>query len=84
MGNPENKKWNFTDASATQTINYANNLKNAKILLVTRSVRHYAVRKYTEGALAGCLLIGNIPPERQDGIHLLYNFLFARISSIYG
>jgi len=67
IGTPGNTAgWNISGSAEEQEIDYASQLKRAKILLVSRSVRHYAVRKYVEGALAGCLLLGNVPDERQD------------------
>ena len=43
---------------------YALELTSAKIVLVTRSHRDYALRKYTEAAFAGSLLVGDIPTEQ--------------------
>jgi hypothetical protein len=43
---------------------YARAMARAKIVLVSGSVNNYALRKYTEAALAGALLIGDIPCER--------------------
>ncbi len=33
---------------------------------ITSSRRNYALRKYHEAAMAGALLIGNVPNERQE------------------
>jgi len=49
-----------------QQIDYAEQMKNSKIVLVTRSRRNYALRKYHEAAMAGALLVGNVPNERQE------------------
>jgi hypothetical protein len=45
---------------------YSAELGRAKIALVTSSRWGYAVQKYGEAAAAGCLIVGNIPLERQD------------------
>ena len=47
-----------------QLTEYAAELQSAKIVFVTRSHRDYALRKYTEAAFAGALLVGDIPTER--------------------
>jgi len=49
----------------TQTEDYANHLKKCKIVFVTSSLRRFALRKYVEAAMAGALLIGDLPAERQ-------------------
>jgi hypothetical protein len=41
-------------------------LQSAKIVCVTSSHRVYALRKYTEAAFAGALLIGDVPTERSS------------------
>ena len=64
--------WSNQDFNATRTSRelqlqeYASRLKASKIVLVTRSHRDYALRKYTEAAFAGSLLVGDIPTERQE------------------
>ena len=49
-----------------QTIDYAADLKRAKIVLVGRSSRNFALRKYPEAAMAGALVLGDIPDERMS------------------
>jgi hypothetical protein len=49
-----------------QYLSYAKAMSRAKIVLVSVAVNNYALRKYTEAALAGALLIGDIPCERAD------------------
>lgn len=47
-----------------QIRDYARMLKSSKILLTDSATVHYSVQKYTEGLMAGCLLIGDIPHDR--------------------
>ena len=49
-----------------QYLEYAHAISRAKIVLVSGSVNNYALRKYTEAAMAGALLIGDIPCERAE------------------
>jgi len=67
MGTPANTLgWDYQNASVEQETDYANDLKNSKIIIVSRSIRQYALRKYSEASIAGALIMGNIPPERQN------------------
>jgi hypothetical protein len=50
----------------TQYDNYVDFLFQCKSVLVTRSQRDYELKKYIETALAGALLIGNIPTRYAD------------------
>eukprot|EP01043_Picozoa_sp_COSAG02_P033810 COSAG02_NODE_2327_length_9127_cov_2.645990_1_plen_905_part_00 len=43
---------------------YADKLKNTKILLTDSASVHYSVQKYTEALVAGCLIVGDIPHDR--------------------
>eukprot|EP01116_Phalansterium_solitarium_P006202 TRINITY_DN18502_c0_g1_i1.p1 TRINITY_DN18502_c0_g1~~TRINITY_DN18502_c0_g1_i1.p1 ORF type:complete len:457 (+),score=128.23 TRINITY_DN18502_c0_g1_i1:230-1600(+) len=49
------------NSSDAQLRAYADTLKTSKIVLCTRPVRQLSLRKYTEAAMAGALVIGNIP-----------------------
>jgi hypothetical protein len=48
-----------------QNLQYIRALQNSKIVICTKSIRNYSVRKYIEAAMAGCLIIGNLPLERR-------------------
>ena len=67
---------NATRRGLEQLWGYASQLKQAKIVLVTKSARDYALRKYTEAAFSGALLIGDIPTERRA----LWQRIVVRIS----
>lgn len=47
----------------SEAIAYANDLGSAKIALVCSSRYRYALAKYTEAAMAGCLVIGDRPDD---------------------
>ena len=47
--------------SEHQLFSYAMALRHSKIVIVTSSSRDYSLRKYVEGAMAGALLVGDIP-----------------------
>lgn len=49
-----------------QVYDYAKDLKRAKICLMDSSLFKYALMKYTEAPMAGCLIVGDIPHERMD------------------
>ena len=49
-----------------QVLSYAQDLKQAKILLTDSSVYKYALMKYIEATMAGCLIIGYIPNDFPD------------------
>jgi hypothetical protein len=51
-------------AAEEQAADYAAQLKRAKIVLVCRSSRNFALRKYVEAAMAGALVVGDVPDER--------------------
>ena len=53
-------------AAIQQTLDYATDLKRSKIVLVGRSSRNFALRKYPEAAMAGALVVGDIPDERMN------------------
>lgn len=44
---------------------YARQLRRAKVCLFDSSIYRYAVRKFVEAALAGCLVVSDMPSERQ-------------------
>jgi hypothetical protein len=44
-----------------QYANYVKFIGNCKSILVTRSIRNYDLRKYTEVAMGGTLMVGNVP-----------------------
>jgi hypothetical protein len=46
-----------------QFADYARHLGRSRIALVLGITHQYALAKYPEAAMAGCLLIGDIPPE---------------------
>ena len=50
---------------AAQRRVYSGLLARAKIALVSSSRHQYALAKYVEAALAGCLLVGDVPDDRQ-------------------
>jgi hypothetical protein len=54
------------DQIQAQYVDYAHHLGRARIALVSSSKFHYALAKYFEAAMAGCLLVGDIPQELQD------------------
>lgn len=57
----------ITGASlAEQQLDFANDLGDSKICLVTGSRWQYSLQKYGEAAAAGCMMIGTIPSDRQD------------------
>jgi len=45
---------------------YADIYKKSKIIITTTTKRQFALKIYTEAALSGALLVGNIPSERQN------------------
>jgi hypothetical protein len=47
---------------------YAADIKNAKICFIDSSAYKYALQKYTEVPLSGCLAVGDVPNERMDEI----------------
>eukprot|EP01112_Ceratiomyxa_fruticulosa_P002803 TRINITY_DN1303_c0_g1_i1.p1 TRINITY_DN1303_c0_g1~~TRINITY_DN1303_c0_g1_i1.p1 ORF type:complete len:451 (-),score=48.18 TRINITY_DN1303_c0_g1_i1:95-1447(-) len=51
---------------ANQYEEYASQLMRAKITLVTSSIYRYALQKFSEAAMAGSLILGEIPLERED------------------
>jgi hypothetical protein len=53
-------------AAEAQAADYAAQLKRAKIVLVCRSTRNFALRKYVEAAMAGALVVGDVPDERMS------------------
>ena len=53
-------------AAVAQSLSYAADLQRAKIVLVGRSSRNFALRKYAEAALAGALVVGDVPDERMS------------------
>jgi hypothetical protein len=58
----ERKSKNITGLKLEEQYSkYAEFLSDCKIVIVTRSVRDFELRKYAEGALSGALLMGNIP-----------------------
>lgn len=50
-------------ATQAQLENYAQQLGRTRCAVVTSSAYHYALAKYAETAMAGCLLVGNVPAE---------------------
>jgi hypothetical protein len=52
--------------SEEQLWSYSQDLKRAKIVIVTRSSRNYSLRKYVEASMAGALLVGNIPENDEQ------------------
>lgn len=48
-----------------QLVNFGADFGRAKICLVTDSRWGYSVQKYVEAAAAGCLIVGNVPLDRQ-------------------
>ena len=66
-GYTELKKGTFSAQEREALIrDYAEEMKRAKICIITPSSYRYALRKYNEAALAGCVLVGGIPDERHD------------------
>lgn len=57
---------NYTANVSTQLEDYVSQLKRAKIVYMCSSIRKFALKKYVEAALAGTLIVGDIPAERQD------------------
>lgn len=53
-------------AAEEQAAEYAAQLKRAKIVLVCRSSRNFALRKYVEAAMSGALVVGDVPDERMS------------------
>jgi hypothetical protein len=51
------------DATRQQFVDYAQHLGRARIALVLGITFDYALAKYPEAAMAGCLLVGEIPRE---------------------
>lgn len=49
-----------------QLVDFGKDLGDAKICLVTDSRWGYSVQKYVEAIAAGCLVIGNVPLDRQS------------------
>lgn len=49
---------------SSQFVDYVAQIKRAKIVLLCSSSRKFALRKYIEAAMAGSLIIGDIPAER--------------------
>jgi hypothetical protein len=47
-----------------QVKDYAKMMQSTKILLTDTAKVHYSVQKYTEGLVAGALLIGDVPHDR--------------------
>jgi len=45
---------------------FAADLRSSKISLVTASNWHYALQKYGESAMAGCLMVGSLPEEDRE------------------
>eukprot|EP01129_Flabellula_baltica_P005281 TRINITY_DN1899_c0_g1_i1.p1 TRINITY_DN1899_c0_g1~~TRINITY_DN1899_c0_g1_i1.p1 ORF type:complete len:398 (-),score=56.90 TRINITY_DN1899_c0_g1_i1:584-1777(-) len=67
LGTPENDQGlTFQGANIWQEQQYAKDLANSKIVFVSQSIRNYSLRKYQEVAMAGALMVGDIPPERQN------------------
>jgi hypothetical protein len=54
------------DHIGDQYVDYANHLGRARLTLVSSSKFHYALAKYFEASMAGCLLIGDVPQELHD------------------
>ena len=60
------KKFNITHTSCEkQVLLYSSYLKRAKIVLTGSSRYKYGLQKYSEIPLAGALMIGDVPNERQ-------------------
>ncbi|KAG0141012.1 hypothetical protein CROQUDRAFT_664417 [Cronartium quercuum f. sp. fusiforme G11] len=65
--NPKDRDPSITaNKQEQQLIEFGNDFGKAKICLVTDSRWGYSVQKYVEAAAAGCLIIGNIPYDRQS------------------
>eukprot|EP00944_MAST-04C_sp_MAST-4C-sp1_P002707 g2707.t1 len=47
--------------SEEQLWDYSKQLQNTKIAIVTKSMRDYSLRKYVECAMAGALIVGDVP-----------------------
>ena len=47
--------------SEEQLWEYSKQLQNTKIAIVTKSMRDYSLRKYVECAMAGALIVGDVP-----------------------
>jgi hypothetical protein len=47
-----------------QVADYVRDLSSAKIVIVSASVRNFALRKYVEASAAGALVVGVVPAER--------------------
>ncbi|CAF2816220.1 unnamed protein product [Rotaria sp. Silwood2] len=54
------------EQSESQVHDYAALLRRAKIVVVDSSRYRYAINKYSEVALSGCLIVGDIPFEREE------------------
>jgi hypothetical protein len=57
---------NSVEQTESQMHAYAALLRRAKIVVVDSSRYSYALSKYPEVALSGCLLLGDIPAEREE------------------
>lgn len=51
-----------------QEVSYANLLGNIKVMPVCSSKYRYGLAKYIEGAMSGCILFGDCPPEFENTI----------------
>jgi hypothetical protein len=55
-----------TEQARDQFVDYAQHLGRSRIALVLGTKFDYALAKYPESAMAGCLLIGDIPTEMHN------------------
>jgi len=63
----ERRKKNITSDTLDQQVEeYATAMRDAKIVICTRSTRGYSLRKYTEAAMSGALIVGNIPQSDRN------------------
>jgi len=65
------RPWSSVDdervrARREQVLNYAKTLQGAKILLTDSSAYRYALMKFVEGIMAGCLIISDIPFDQPE------------------
>ena len=63
---PQNRDSDRPVLAEEESVKYTRMLRNSKIVLTDSSRRKYAVRKYSEIAAAGALIVGDIPGEREE------------------
>ena len=61
---PDDPDWDAVHPIEVEAAKYGHLMQRSKICVMDASVYKYALQKYAQAALAGCLIVGDIPHDR--------------------